>query len=155
MKIEEMKTKAAALCEKLQSAFRGVASIAWDNAPDADPEAYDEFTSNMNDYEKDFGDVIAELTATLNAPIDKKGPATHDDRLEFLGQLIDVVEDFLDVKGVEIENPDRDREDDNAAIIYGSDYDVLSEGLEHTLVNWDLLEAEETDDTNGEGEANE
>ena len=27
MKIEEMKTKAAALCEKLQSAFRGVASI--------------------------------------------------------------------------------------------------------------------------------
>ena len=131
----EMLKKATELCEKLQSCFRGVSSIAWDNA-------YDEFTQNMDSYEKEFGDAIAELKTALTAP-DEGKPFTHDDRMEFLGQMIDIVEDFLDDKGVEIENPDRDEEDDNAAIIYGTDYDTLSSGFEGKLIDWGFLKKED------------
>ncbi len=138
----EMLKKATELCDKLQSCFRGVSSIAWDNAPDADPDAYDEFTQNMDGYEKEFGDAIAELKTALAAP-DEGKPFTHDDRMEFLGQMIDVVEDFLDDKGVEIENPDRDKEDDNAAIIYGADYDALSAEFEGKLIGWGFLKKED------------
>lgn len=35
---------------------------------------------------------------------------TNSDKLEFIGQIIDIFEDFLDEKGVKIDNPDRDRD---------------------------------------------
>ena len=43
-----------------------------------------------------------------------------NDRAEFIGQIIDIFEDFLEEKGIEI--PNDDREDENDAIIYGLDY---------------------------------
>ena len=51
------------------------------------------------------------------------------DRSELFGQLIDVVEDWLESKGItpaDIPNPERPSDDDCAAIIYGDDYDVLA-----------------------------
>ena len=67
-----------------------------------------------------------------------------DDKAEFYGQLIDVFEDFLDARGItrdDLKNPDRDdiedREDtEDAAIIYGEDYDELREGLSTVIENW-------------------
>lgn len=47
----------------------------------------------------------------------------QENRTEFLGQLIDVVEDWLEEKGIDIPNEERDEL--NTAIIYGSDYDKL------------------------------
>ena len=35
---------------------------------------------------------------------------TNSDKLEFIGQIIDIFEDFLDEKGVRIDNPDHDRD---------------------------------------------
>lgn len=61
----------------------------------------------------------------------------NDERMEFLGQIIDIFEDFLDEKGVWFENPER--EDDSPAIIYGSDYDELSNKLEDMMVVWNVL----------------
>ena len=66
---------------------------------------------------------------------------TNSDKLEFLGQIIDIFEDFLDEKGVKIDNPDRDRDAiEDAAYsdtnIYGCDYSDLSDRIESTMTNW-------------------
>lgn len=66
---------------------------------------------------------------------------TNSDKLEFIGQIIDIFEDFLDEKGVKINNPDRDRDAivdaacDNVNI-YGCDYGDLSDCIESTMTNW-------------------
>ena len=59
------------------------------------------------------------------------------DEDEFIGQFIDVFEDFLDSKGICIDNTDRDEDDDNAAIIYGEDYDILADEILSVLHNWE------------------
>lgn len=58
---------------------------------------------------------------------------------EFLGQIIDVFEDFLEEKGIEIPNEERD-DSDNPAIIYGTDYGNLSDDLEALMNAWDVTE---------------
>ncbi len=54
---------------------------------------------------------------------------------EFKGNLIDAVEDFLETKGVNIENPEK-TDSDNPAIIYGSDYDLLAGALQEAITSW-------------------
>lgn len=67
-----------------------------------------------------------------------------NDYLELMGALIDTVEDWLEDKGItadDIPNDEREEEEDNAAIIYGSDYDFLSNsfaailGIEEVMPN--------------------
>lgn len=63
-----------------------------------------------------------------------------EDTTEFIGQIIDIFEDFLDEKGVIIENPERDEDDEEiAANIYGSDYDRLSDEITDTLKRWNVI----------------
>ncbi len=59
------------------------------------------------------------------------------DEAKFIGQFIDVFEDFLDSKGICIGNADRDEDDDNAAIIYGEDYDILADEILSVVHNWE------------------
>ena len=66
---------------------------------------------------------------------------TNTDKLEFLGQIIDIFEDFLDEKGVRIDNHDRDRDSvgDSSCDyvnIYGCDYGDLSDRIASTMTNW-------------------
>ena len=63
---------------------------------------------------------------------------SSEDKCEFIGQIVDIFEDFLEEKGINI--PNDEREDNNPAIIYGMDYGLLSEQIESTLRAWDLLE---------------
>ena len=70
-----------------------------------------------------------------------------NDRAELFGQMIDIIEDFLDDKGITAEDiPNEEREDDvdgeNLAIIYGSDYDFLRNQFEHLLISWGFIEKE-------------
>lgn len=60
------------------------------------------------------------------------------DRLELLGSIIDIFEDFLEEKGIEIENDEKE-DDADAAILYGTDYGNLESAIEQTLINWNLL----------------
>ncbi len=53
---------------------------------------------------------------------------SNDDRLELLGQLIDIVEDYI-----------AEREGTNEPCL-GDDYNKLFEKFEETLVNWEFLE---------------
>ena len=61
---------------------------------------------------------------------------TQADRCELFGLLIDVVEDFLEEKGItpeDIPNDERDSDSDSDAIIYGSDYDDLANRFSEVL----------------------
>lgn len=64
---------------------------------------------------------------------------SSEDKCEFIGQIVDIFEDFLEEKGINIPNEDRD-ENGSEAIIYGDDYGIISEQIESTLRAWDLLE---------------
>lgn len=59
----------------------------------------------------------------------------ENERAEFIGQLIDVFEDFLEEKGINIPNEEKEDSDD-PAILYGSDYGYLESEIMDTLVNW-------------------
>lgn len=56
---------------------------------------------------------------------------------EFIGQIIDIFEDFLADRGVSICNSEKPREYDDV-IIYGSDYESLSRKLIELIDNWSI-----------------
>ncbi len=49
----------------------------------------------------------------------------ESDMLEFCGEVIDILEDFCDDYGIEVEN--EERESGNGAILYGEDYDAITD----------------------------
>lgn len=61
---------------------------------------------------------------------------------EFIGQIIDFLEDFLEEKGITIPNPEKDEDpdDENTAIIYGTDYGNIAFCIEETLANAGAVE---------------
>jgi len=75
----------------------------------------------------------------MTIKIDKNDIGTFN---EFVGQIIDIFEDFLEAKGIELPSSEKDQDPD-AAIIYGSDYGDLYQDIEELLVNWS--EAAETE----------
>ena len=76
-----------------------------------------------------------------NAKLSYPVVSSHLQRLEFLGCIIDVFEDFLTEKGIEIQNDEKE-EDEDAAIIYGTDYDNLESSLESLLIQYNVLDPE-------------
>ena len=69
------------------------------------------------------------------------------EKAEFLGQIIDIFEDFLEEKGVKIDNPEKLedpdlRDDPDSTIIYGSDYGELQTRLQEMMEAWDVMEEE-------------
>ena len=60
----------------------------------------------------------------------------ENDMPELIGQIIDIFEDFIEEKGIEIDNPEKDEEPESAAILYGSDYYSLELQIKDILINW-------------------
>lgn len=62
---------------------------------------------------------------------------------EFTGEMIDMLEDYLESKNVTPEmlpNAERDKDyDDNAAIIYGNDYDDIATTIYDQLRKFNLI----------------
>lgn len=59
---------------------------------------------------------------------------------EFIGQIIDLFEDFLDEKNVKISNSEAiENGEENVAIIYGGDYDALHDRIQGVLENWNII----------------
>lgn len=56
---------------------------------------------------------------------------------EFVGQIIDIFEEFLTEKKVNINNPGKHGESDEA-IIYGTDYDFLAKKIRALMNNWNV-----------------
>ena len=66
---------------------------------------------------------------------------SNEDTSEFLGRIIDIFEDFLEEKGINIDNPEKEDNDD-AAIIYGSDYGILQDQLKDLIKAWGIINDE-------------
>ena len=68
------------------------------------------------------------------------------DLTEFVGHILDIFEDFLEAKGIQIPNDEKDEavadgeEPESIAILFGTDYGSLQTSIEDTLVRWDLAE---------------
>lgn len=73
-------------------------------------------------------------------------PVSVEDRPEFIGQIIDTFEDFLDEKHITIPNEERDVDEDVdaglSANIYGSDYDLLERAIAEILMRWNIIDKE-------------
>lgn len=69
----------------------------------------------------------------------------RDNTQEFICEIIEHFEDFLDAKGIELDNPEKqeainDGEDAKSlANIYGTDYGWLQSELEESLKFWELI----------------
>ena len=59
---------------------------------------------------------------------------------------MDVIEDFLEEKGIDIPNSEKE-ESDNPAILYGSDYGILCYDIERVLIAWGVLEDDKWNQT--------
>lgn len=71
-------------------------------------------------------------------------PVTENQTAEFVGQIIDIFEDFLTEKNITLENPEKEENqdvqpDEEQAIIYSSDYGQLQTNLESMLKNWNII----------------
>lgn len=66
---------------------------------------------------------------------------SNEKRLETIAQFIEIFEDFLDEKGIDIPNDEKD-DDPNASTIYGTDYGILSDRIESLLTELNVLERE-------------
>lgn len=62
-----------------------------------------------------------------------------NDKAEFIGNIIDIFEDFLEEKGIDIPNDEKE-DSENPAIIYGTDYGNLQDDLEAMMVAWNVFE---------------
>lgn len=64
-----------------------------------------------------------------------------NDKPEFLGQIIDVFEDFLTEKNVVPFNrePQEDNDPDNPVYIYGEDYYEIEDALTEIMKNWKVI----------------
>lgn len=72
-----------------------------------------------------------------------------NDRVEFIGQIMDIIEIFLDEKGVSFpETPQLMRDAgcseeenaDNPVILYGDNYSEISDQIEEVCIRWGVLE---------------
>ena len=69
-------------------------------------------------------------------------PGKDDSQLmEFCMDIIECFEDFLDRRGIVLENEDKE-EDDDASNIYGMDYAELEEGISDIAYKWKLVKEE-------------
>lgn len=61
------------------------------------------------------------------------------DESEFVGEIINIFEDFLGERNISIANKERDedsKETDDLAVIYGSDYDEIGDQIREVLKHW-------------------
>lgn len=80
--------------------------------------------------------------------IENTSPVSTEDIPEFIGQIIDIFEDFLTDKQITIPNPEKeDNQDvenpDEQAILYGSDYGQLQTALEDMMHHWHITNKKE------------
>jgi len=62
-----------------------------------------------------------------------------DERLEIIAPIIEIFEDFLDDKGIVIENDEKEQSE-SPSNIYGTDWGNLCDRIEAYLINLGVLE---------------
>lgn len=54
-------------------------------------------------------------------------------------EIIEIFEDYLEEKGIKIDNPEREQSGDNACQIYGTEYGDLEDKINHVLSGTECL----------------
>ena len=74
--------------------------------------------------------------------------STLSNRGEFIGQIMDLFDDFLEKRGIRIDSCDKQMQEDgyipcedNTAVLYGDDYGSLYDSVEKVLDLWGKLPA--------------
>ena len=67
---------------------------------------------------------------------------THSERLETLALFAELFENFLDERGIVLQNDEKE-EDPNASNIYGYDYAELTDRIEELLVQLGMMKEED------------
>lgn len=99
---------------------------------------YDLTPDEVTIWNADTEDLLKELEE--RGALGNVKPVQPDDEPEFIGRLVDIVEDFLSEKDVMIDNPERDEDDvEDAAIIYGDDYDWLADEFRYVMRAYHFL----------------
>lgn len=65
----------------------------------------------------------------------------RDGCLEFVSMVIECFEDFLERRGIDIPNPEKDG-DDGASLIYGTDFGELQSDLEGVFAMYGIIPPE-------------
>lgn len=86
------------------------------------------FNQETNSFIEEFGSVVW----------DGEAPLKWEEAPAFVGEIIDAFEDFLEDKGIDIQNPEKEQSE-SPAILYGMDYGILQSAIEEILINWSLL----------------
>ena len=69
-----------------------------------------------------------------------------DTQQQFICEIIEHFENFLDMKGIELDNPEKQEaidageNEDSIANIYGTDYGWLQSDIKGSLKSWELIE---------------
>lgn len=73
--------------------------------------------------------------------VERDGRVVYDygSNTELIAQLIEVFEDFLDDRGIVLDNDEKAESGESAANVYGTDYGEIQTGLETVLRNWGIL----------------
>ncbi len=70
----------------------------------------------------------------------------EENRVEFVGQIMDVFDDFLEKHNIRIPESDKQNEEENGSFennpvrLYGDVYSEISDEIEHILYQWHVLE---------------
>ena len=91
----------------------------------------------------------------------KKDPCVvREDLPEFIGQILDIFEDYLEEKGISVSNQDRDEaiadgeDPEGLCILYGTEYGNLQSSIEDLLINWGVVNPHtKKEQKNGQGSA--
>lgn len=108
----------------------------------ADPDTFKGWVTEVSI--KNFGYAIEGDTETSMERISEKKEKVvkPGQGAEYIGQIINIFEDFLEEKGIQIPNEEKDETDEsNIAIIYGTDYGNLLSELEEMMIAWDIMDA--------------
>ena len=77
---------------------------------------------------------------------------TRDTMQEFICEIIEHFEDFLNMKGIELDNPEKQeaiadgQDEDSICNIYGTDYSWLQSDIEASLKWWELIPKDPDED---------
>ena len=83
--------------------------------------------------------IILEDDSPLKDAPTAKQTDDNSERLETIAKFIECFEDFLDYKGIVIQNDEKEQEPESASNIYGTDYGILSDRIEELLVYYGVL----------------
>lgn len=64
----------------------------------------------------------------------------ESERLSIIAQYIELFEDFLDERGIDIPNDEKEQSPDSACTIYGTDFGELAGQIEYLLIKHGVLD---------------